>query len=111
MRLSYAASVFKESISLGAHKKYGNEYPDSFTGKEAVVSSPFQLILQDILCRISNTNDRSMALMLGQALDKQSFILDVTKNHRLRDSPTEIYRFHLHGRTKPLPTGVFITYD
>lgn len=45
--------------------------------------------------------------MLGQALDKQAYILDVTRNHRLRDSPTEIYQFHMHDRTKPLPTGVF----
>jgi hypothetical protein len=73
-----------------------------------VVNSLFDT--QDQLCKITNSTDQSMALMLGQALDKQSFILDVTRNHRLRDSPTEIYQFHLHGKTKPFPTGVF-TYS
>jgi hypothetical protein len=52
-----------------------------------------------------------MALMLGQALDNQSFILGVTRNHRLRDSPTEIYQFHLHGKRRPLTTGVFYSYS
>jgi hypothetical protein len=80
--LSVFAAAFKESVVLAPHKKYGNDYPESFTGKEAIV-----FFYQDVICKILDSSDRSMALMLGNALDKQSFILDVTRNHRLRDSP------------------------
>ena len=41
-----------------------------------------------------------MALCLGHAMDK--LVIDVTGNHRLRDSPSEVYIF-----SSILPTGVF----
>lgn len=34
-----------------------------------------------------------MALLLGRALDSQKFFHDVTYDHRLRDSPNELYQF------------------
>jgi hypothetical protein len=54
--LSVFASTFKAGIPLSCHKKYGKEYPDSFTGKEAVANSLFDT--QDLLYKINNFTDR-----------------------------------------------------
>lgn len=81
--LSRVAKAFKESLVLGINMKDGLEYHDSFTGKEAV----------DAICHIIRTNDRNLALLLGRSLDAQKFYHDVTYNHRLRDSPNEVYTF------------------
>jgi hypothetical protein len=37
--LSTYALDFKARVVLSTHKKYGKEYPDTFTGKEAVACS------------------------------------------------------------------------
>ncbi|KAG8917238.1 RHO1 GDP-GTP exchange protein 2, partial [Tulasnella sp. 408] len=55
----------------------------AFDGREAV----------DKIAYIIKTTDRNLALLLGRALDAQKFFHDVTYDHRLRDSPHEIYQF------------------
>lgn len=39
------------------------------------------------------TKDRNLALLVGRALDAQKFFHDVNYEHRLRDSPNELYQF------------------
>lgn len=56
-----------------------------------------------MLADFLKTSDRAAAIALGQSLEYQSFLLDVTRNHRLRDSPSEIYEL---GDTAKLPVGV-----
>lgn len=81
--LSRVAKQFKENTVLNINMKDGLEYHDSFTGKEAI----------DLICDIIRTNDRNLALLMGRALDAQKFFHDVTYNHRLRDSNSEVYAF------------------
>ena len=47
----------------------------------------------DKIAYIVKTTDRNLALLLGRALDAQKFFHDVTYDHRLRDSATELYQF------------------
>ncbi len=61
----------------------GLTYKDAFDGREAV----------DKIAYIIKTTDRNLALLLGRALDAQKFFHDVTYDHRLRDSPYELYQF------------------
>lgn len=68
---------------LSERVKDGLTYSDAFDGREAV----------DKIAYIIKTTDRNLALLLGRALDAQKFFHDVTYDHRLRDSPHEIYRF------------------
>lgn len=58
-------------------------YKEAFDGREAV----------DKIAYIIKTTDRNLALLLGRALDAQKFFHDVTYDHRLRDSPNELYQF------------------
>jgi hypothetical protein len=81
--LSRVADVFRERISLGERQKNGLSYQNAFTGAEAV----------DLVAYIIKTNDRTLALLMGRALDAQKFFHDVTYDHRLRDSPVELYQF------------------
>ncbi|ORX87634.1 CNH-domain-containing protein [Basidiobolus meristosporus CBS 931.73] len=81
--LSTVAEAFKEYISAKSHVKESLEYKESFTGQEAI----------DSLCKILQTKDRSLALHVGRALDSQKLFHDVTYEHRLRDSPNELYMF------------------
>ena len=82
--LSRVAEVFLDRISPGDRSKDALlTYPYAFTGREAV----------DLLAWIIRTTDRNLALLLGRALDAQKLFHDVTYEHRLRDSPTEIYQF------------------
>jgi hypothetical protein len=81
--LSRVADIFRERIPLGERQKNGLSYQNAFSGAEAV----------DLICTIIKTNDRNLALLLGRALDAQKFFHDVTYDHRLRDSPLEIYQF------------------
>jgi hypothetical protein len=48
---------------------------------------------KDKIAFIIKTTDRNLALLLGRALDSQKFFHDVTYDHRLRDSPNELYQF------------------
>lgn len=81
--LSKVATKFKGSIQVGEHKKDGLIYRDAFTGQQAV----------DVICTIIRTSDRNLALLLGRSLDSQKLFHDVVYEHRLRDSPHEVYEF------------------
>ncbi|CCO29198.1 Rho1 guanine nucleotide exchange factor 1 [Rhizoctonia solani AG-1 IB] len=81
--LSRVADAFRQRITLCDHGKDGLLYPAAFDGREAV----------DLIAHIIKTSDRNLALLLGRALDAQKFFHDVTYDHRLRDSPAEIYQF------------------
>lgn len=83
--LSRVAEAFKTRVSVGERTKDGLTYTDSFDGREAV----------DKIAYIIKTTDRNLALLLGRALDAQKFFHDVTYDHRLRDSPNELYQFHV----------------
>ncbi|KXN92394.1 Rho1 guanine nucleotide exchange factor 1 [Leucoagaricus sp. SymC.cos] len=81
--LSRVAEAFRERIPLGDRAKDGLTYKEAFDGREAV----------DKIAYIIKTTDRNLALLLGRALDAQKFFHDVTYDHRLRDSPNELYQF------------------
>ncbi|CUA74621.1 Rho1 guanine nucleotide exchange factor 1 [Schizosaccharomyces pombe 972h-] [Rhizoctonia solani] len=81
--LSRVADAFRQRIPLNDRTKDGLTYPAAFDGREAV----------DLIAYIIKTSDRNLALLLGRALDAQKFFHDVTYDHRLRDSPAEIYQF------------------
>ena len=97
--LSRVADVFRERIAAGDRSKNGLSYKFAFTGAEAV----------DLISYIIKTTDRNLALLLGRALDAQKFFHDVTYDHRLRDSATEIYQFResLMEDTSTNVNGVF----
>lgn len=82
--LSLVGRMLRERVDAGSRLKNGLEYRDAFTGTEAV----------DTICRIVRTSDRNLALLLGRALDAQRVLHDVTYDHRLRDSPMEVYQFN-----------------
>lgn len=82
--LSKVAEVFREKIGLGDRIKNELTYKNSFTGSEAV----------DLITYVIKTPDRNLALLLGRALDAQKFFHDVTYDHRLRDTPNEVYQFN-----------------
>ncbi|KAI9719577.1 MAG: hypothetical protein M1812_003348 [Candelaria pacifica] len=81
--LSRVSEIFREKIGPGDRSKHGLEYANAFAGSEAV----------DLIAWIIKTTDRNLALLLGRALDAQKFFHDVTYDHRLRDSPQELYQF------------------
>ena len=83
--LSRVAAVFRERLPLSDRVKDGLTYKDCFDGREAV----------DKIAYIIKTTDRNLALLLGRALDAQKFFHDVTYDHRLRDSPAELYQFRM----------------
>ncbi len=83
--LSKVARAFKEHIPITERTKDGLSYKDAFDGREAV----------DKIAFIIKTSDRNLALLLGRALDAQKFFHDVTYDHRLRDSPNELYQFRV----------------
>lgn len=81
--LSRVAECFRQKIITGDRTKNELTYKDAFSGSEAV----------DVLSYIIRTTDRNLALLLGRALDAQKFFHDVTYEHRLRDSASEMYQF------------------
>lgn len=85
--LSRVANSLRERIIIGDRIKNELAYKSAFTGTEAV----------DVIAFIIKTSDRSLALLLGRALDAQKFFHDVTYDHRLRDSPSEVYQFKSDG--------------
>ena len=82
--------------------KNGLTYKNAFSGAEAV----------DVISYIIKTTDRNLALLLGRALDAQKFFHDVTYDHRLRDSSTEMYQFRETMMDEPQQApdvnGVFV---
>ncbi|PWN37923.1 CNH-domain-containing protein [Meira miltonrushii] len=83
--LSRVADAFKQRVAVAERTKDGLTYTDAFDGREAV----------DKIAYIIKTSDRNLALLLGRALDAQKFFHDVTYDHRLRDSPNELYQFRV----------------
>lgn len=81
--LSRVAECFRQKIITGERTKNELTYKNAFSGSEAV----------DVLSYIIRTTDRNLALLLGRALDAQKFFHDVTYEHRLRDSSSEMYQF------------------
>lgn len=97
--LSRVAAAFRDHIALAERVKDGLVYQDAFDGRDAV----------DKIAYIIKTSDRNLALLLGRALDAQKFFHDVTYDHRLRDSPNEVYQFKERlataGANFTLPAG------
>ncbi|KAK9460756.1 CNH domain-containing protein [Lipomyces oligophaga] len=80
--LSAVAGVFVSLIQPGDRIKDSLTYKNSFTGAEAV----------DLLTYILQTPDRTLALLLGRALDTLKLFHDVTYVHKLRDHQDEVYQ-------------------
>ncbi|SJM83989.1 probable RHO1 GDP-GTP exchange protein 2 [Zygosaccharomyces bailii] len=99
--LSRVATKFKASIDTGAYKKDGLIYRDAFTGQQAV----------DAICTIIRTSDRNLALLLGRSLDAQKLFHDVVYEHRLRDSPHEVYEFTDSSRVIGTGTTGVVAHD
>ncbi|KAI1825852.1 CNH domain-containing protein [Xylaria intraflava] len=100
--LSRVAECFRRKIIIGERTKNELTYQNAFSGSEAV----------DVLSYIIRTTDRNLALLLGRALDAQKFFHDVTYEHRLRDSGSEMYQFREtlmdEPEDKPPVNGVFV---
>lgn len=100
--LSRVAECFRQKIITGDRTKNELTYKNAFSGSEAV----------DVLSYIIRTTDRNLALLLGRALDAQKFFHDVTYEHRLRDSASEMYQFRdtmmEDGSDKHPVDGVFV---
>ncbi|KAI1154058.1 CNH domain-containing protein [Nemania diffusa] len=100
--LSRVAECFRQKIIVGDRTKNELTYKNAFSGSEAV----------DVLSYIIRTTDRNLALLLGRALDAQKFFHDVTYEHRLRDSASEMYQFREtlmdEPEDKPPVNGVFV---
>ncbi|KAK8073817.1 hypothetical protein PG994_004716 [Apiospora phragmitis] len=92
----------RQKIITGERTKNGLAYKNAFSGSEAV----------DVLSYIIRTTDRNLALLLERALDAQKYFHDVTYEHRLRDSTSEMYQFREtlmdEPEEKPLVNGVFV---
>ncbi|KAG5355764.1 Rho1 guanine nucleotide exchange factor 1 [Yarrowia sp. B02] len=82
--LSKVAEMFRLTVVVADKKKNELSYSNSFLGSEAV----------SVIADIIKTTDRNLALLLGRSLDAQKFFHDVTYDHRLRDSPFELYQFN-----------------
>ncbi|KAJ3180937.1 RHO1 GDP-GTP exchange protein 2 [Geranomyces variabilis] len=95
--LSMVAEAFRAKVPLGNRVKDSLDYTDCFVGRDAV----------DTIAYLIKSTDRNLSLLLGRALDAQKFFHDVTYNHRLRDSPNELYKFQ--SPTAPGPTGSSVT--
>lgn len=98
--LSRVAECFRHKIITGDRTKNELTYKLAFSGGEAV----------DVLSYIIRTTDRNLALLLGRALDAQKFFHDVTYEHRLRDSTSEMYQFRetLTDQPDENVNGVFV---
>ncbi|KAK9360761.1 CNH domain-containing protein [Lipomyces starkeyi] len=80
--LSAVAEAFVERLQAGDRVKDGLAYKNAFSGAEAV----------DLLMYILQTPDRTLALLLGRALDAMKLFHDVTYVHKLRDHQDEVYQ-------------------
>jgi len=100
--LSKVGECFREKITVGDRTKNDLTYKNAFSGAEAV----------DVISYIIKTTDRNLALLLGRALDAQKFFHDVTYDHRLRDSASEMYQFREtmmdEPHEAPEVNGVFV---
>jgi transcription termination factor NusB len=95
------AECFRQKIIVGDRTKNELTYKNAFSGSEAV----------DVLSYIIRTTDRNLALLLGRSLDAQKYFHDVTYEHRLRDSQSEMYQFRESLMDEPEDAsvnGVFV---
>ena len=81
--LSRVSEALRARIVLSDIVKDGLTYQNAFDGRQAV----------DKIAYIIKTTDRNLALLLGRALDAQKYFHAVTYDHRLRDSPSDVYQF------------------
>ena len=81
--LSRVAEALRSRITLSNIVKDGLTYKNTFDGRDAV----------DEIAYIIKTTDRSLALLLGRALDAEKYFHAVTYDHRPRDSPSDVYQF------------------
>ena len=92
--LSRVAEALRARIVLTDIVKDGLTYKNAFDGRQAV----------DKIAYIIKTTDRNLALLLGRALDAQKYFHAVTYDHRLRDSPSDVYQFRTRVGT-PFHSG------
>ncbi|KAI8388193.1 CNH domain-containing protein [Radiomyces spectabilis] len=97
--LSKVAEAMKERVTVATRTKDSIKYKEAFDGREAV----------DKLAQLIKTKDRNLAILLGRALDAQKFFHDVNYEHRLRDSPSELYQFREHINVRP--QSQLLAYD
>ncbi|KAI8067038.1 hypothetical protein BC940DRAFT_301167 [Gongronella butleri] len=81
--LSRLAIEFHRRLPLRTLVKNDIDYPNAFSGKEAV----------DCLLQLLRTHDRNLGLVVGRSLGSQQLFHDVTYEHYLRDSQDKIYQF------------------
>ncbi|KAK9466971.1 CNH domain-containing protein [Lipomyces arxii] len=96
--LSAVAQAFVEFLQAGDRVKDGLTYKNAFTGAEAI----------ELLMHILQTPDRTLALLLGRALDSMKLFHDVTYVHKLRDHQYEVYQLRdapeIEIRATPITT-------
>ena len=85
--LSRVAEALRSNITLSDIVKDGLMYKSAFDGRQVV----------DKITYIIKTTDCNLALLLGRALDAQQYSHAVTYDHRLRDSPSDVYQFRIRG--------------
>ena len=81
------AEALRSNITLSDIVKDGLTYKSAFYGRQVV----------DKIAYIIKITDCNLALLLGRALDAQKYFHAVTYDHRLRDSPSDVYQFRTRG--------------
>ncbi|RIB30027.1 CNH domain-containing protein [Gigaspora rosea] len=109
--LSYIALAFRAKINLGTHTKGALEYPESFTGKDAV--STIHILVQHEVPDIP----RHIALSMARSLEAQLYFHSVywANVTVIKDTEDEVYVFLNPDPESPtvveldedFPTGVF----
>ncbi|KAJ1672660.1 RHO1 GDP-GTP exchange protein 2, partial [Spiromyces aspiralis] len=96
--LSRVAASFVEIMHpiLSTNTKNGIDYPNSFSGKEAI----------DAICALISTSDRALALLVGRALAKQSLFRDIVFENELEDYNHSLYAFTEEVIEKNTPSTV-----
>ncbi len=101
--LSKVAGYFRDHVVLNTEIIDDIEYRDCFTGKHAI----------DILSELVFRRDRSLAMVLGRALEAQFFFHDVNWHFKLLDDKRKLYEFDASTLFKQdtqqnnLPSGIF----
>ena len=99
--LSCVAEALRARVVLSDIVKDGLTYKNAFDRRQAV----------DKIAYFIKTTDRNLALLLGRALDAQKYFHAVTYDHRLRDSPSNVYQFRarvgspFHSGELSMPPG------
>ena len=85
--LSRVAEALRSNITLSDIVKDRLTYKSAFDGRQVI----------DKIAYIIKTTDCNLALLLGHALNAQKYFHAVTYDHRLCDSPSDIYQFRIRG--------------